>query len=218
MAAPVAVPELGTIPKTAAGARELYDGWAASYDEALASWDYPAPRRVATTLKDAGVSAGSRILDIGCGTGMSGEACRALGLGTGGGVVGVDISPISCDLALAKGCYEAALVANLEEPLPFADASFDAVACVGVLSYVEHFDVLFPEVVRVLRPRGVAVFTHRDDLWDNDDRGCRSAAEALEASAAWAVFVGEPETYMPNNPDEEERAKRIRVVVATRSA
>lgn len=45
--APVAVDALGATPKTAEGAKELYEVWAADYDEALVSWDYPAPRRVA---------------------------------------------------------------------------------------------------------------------------------------------------------------------------
>ena len=45
---------------------------------------------------------------------------------------------------MAKGCYEATVVANLDEPLAFPAASFDALVCTGVLEYVERFDVLFP--------------------------------------------------------------------------
>ena len=134
-AEPVAAPALGAMPKTAAGARELYDSWAADgYDTALTSWDYPAPRRVAETLKAAGVSSDTRILDVGCGTGLSGEALRALALGKAGGIVGIDISAVSCKLALEKGCYAETKEGNLDEALPFADASFGAVACCGVMS------------------------------------------------------------------------------------
>ena len=86
----------------------------------------------------------------------------------------------------------------------------DAVGCVGVFSYVERFDVLFPELSRVLRPGGVFVTTHRRSLWDNDERGCRTAASTL---TTWRIeAIGEPEPYMPKNPDPVERAKLIRLL------
>ena len=116
-------------------------------------------------------------------------------------------------LVAAKGVYVHLTPANLDQPLPFDKASFDAVACVGVLSYVERFDVLFSEVTRVLRPGGVFVATHRDLLWDSDERGCRSAAKGLVNSGAWvADSIGDPEPYMPDNPDPDENAKRIRLL------
>ena len=213
----VAVPALGTTPKTAEGAQELYDEWAASYDGALQSWGYPAPRRVAEVLSDLGCGPDTRILDIGCGTGLSGAALNEKNLGTLGGIVGTDISQASLDLALSKGMYASTHRTNLDEQQPFDDASFDAVGCVGVLSYVERFDVLFPELARVLRPKGVFVTTHRDELWDTDDRGVRSVAEALARKGVWSIeMIGEPEPYMPNNPDPVESAKQIRLLAFRR--
>ena len=217
MASPVHVPALSTAPKTADGARELYDQWAEGYDEALLSWDYPAPSRCAEILKQAGAAGTARILDIGCGTGMSGEALRAMGLGaSGGGIVGLDISSVSCELARAKGCYESAHVANLNELLPVEDCGFDAAVCVGVLSYIERFDVLAPEICRVLKLGAPCVLTHRIELWDSDDRGCRTAFEALVAAGHMELTVGGPEAYMPRNPDPSEQAKRIRIITARR--
>merc|ERR1719343_970464 len=126
-AGPVEVPALGETPKTAEGARVLYDDWAKSYDEALLSWDYPAPRRVAETLCSLGASANGQILDIGCGTGLSGEALAEAGLGKGpnGGVVGCDISEESLKLCIEKPCYSRAVYANLDQQLPFNDKEFD---------------------------------------------------------------------------------------------
>ena len=35
------------------------------------------------------------------------------------------------------------------------------VTSVGARSYIEHFERLFPELLRVVRPGGVVAFTHR---------------------------------------------------------
>lgn len=214
----MAAPALGTTPKTAEGAKTLYDEWASSYDAALESWGYQIPKRIAEELSSRGCNNLSRILDLGCGTGLSGAALRAADLGTTGGVVGTDISQTSLDLAMAKGLYSSVVYANLDEALPFGTESFDAVGCAGVLSYVERPDVLFPELARVLRPGGVFVTSHRSSFWDEDVRGCRTAATALDAEGAWSIeAVGEPEPYMPKNPDPKESAKSVRLLCFRRS-
>ena len=214
----VPVPALGTSSKDAAGAKELYDTWADGYDSALESWGYPAPRRAAEVLASSGVDRSARVLDVGCGTGMSGAALSAHGIGIDGGVVGTDISQTSLDIAQGKGFYSSTVMANLEEPLPFDAASFHAAVSVGVLSYVENFDVLFKDLCRVLRPGGLFVATHRDNLWDEDFRGCQTAAAALVEAGAWTIeSVGAPEPYMPYNPDPAENSKRIRLLVFKRA-
>ena len=119
---PIAVPALGSTPKTAEGARQLYDEWAESYDHSLESWRYRLPQRVAEVLKSLGCDASSRILDLGCGTGMSGAALRAAGLGTAaaGVLVGVDISQASLGMAEKRKVYTELVLANLEESFAFS--------------------------------------------------------------------------------------------------
>ena len=77
------------------------DDWADSYDASLVSWGYPAPRRMAETLAAHGVPSTAAILDLGCGTGMSGEALRAHDPSFSGTLTGVDISQKSLDLVAA---------------------------------------------------------------------------------------------------------------------
>jgi SAM-dependent methyltransferase len=45
--------------------------------------------------------------------------------------------------------------ANVEEPLPFGDASFDAVVAGELLEHLQFPDALVAEIRRVLRPGGV---------------------------------------------------------------
>ena len=202
----VAVPDLGEIPKDAEGAVVLYDKWAATYDAALRSWGYAAPEMCAALVAEVNPRVG-RLFDCGCGTGLAVDALRpALAAATS--VVGGDISQASLDRCAARG-YTATRRMDLEEPLPLEGDGFDAVVCVGVLSYVRDFRRLFAEWCRVTSPGGVVVFTHRAHLWRGDD-GSREAARELEAAGTWTLtFASEPRPYMPNNPDPEERAKTI---------
>jgi ubiquinone/menaquinone biosynthesis C-methylase UbiE len=144
------------------------------------------------------ISAGQRVLDVGCG---SGAVTRDLArrVGPGGLAVGLDPSPAL--LAVARElAHEAGLgdrVAFREgdaRRLPFADGSFDAAVCVTVLSHVPEGEAAIPELVRVLRPGGrVGVFDLDADMtaFTHPDRRLtrRIIAAASDATAVngWLV-------------------------------
>jgi SAM-dependent methyltransferase len=112
------------------------------------------------------IAAGQRVLELGCGTGR--VALRLLGEGRR--VVGIDTAPASLALAAARTppgaaahflCMDAARLA-------FADASFDAVACVqnGICAFGVDQELLMREALRVLRPGGRALFsTYAGSFW-----------------------------------------------------
>jgi len=126
-------------------------GWsanAAAYDRLTGA----ITARVADALLDAaGVAAGARVLDVGCGTG----ALCAAAAGRGARPAGVD---------LADGMLTAARRARPElefdrgdaEALPYAGASFDAVLAAFVVNHVPHPERAAAELRRVLRPGGRA--------------------------------------------------------------
>ncbi|MFV0474624.1 MAG: class I SAM-dependent DNA methyltransferase [Pikeienuella sp.] len=60
-------------------AERFYDEWAETYDEELAESGYAAPRRCARALAAAMEARDRPVLDLGCGTGLSGVALRAEG-------------------------------------------------------------------------------------------------------------------------------------------
>ena len=212
---------LGSTPKTAEGAIALYDEWASTYDATLTSWGYRVPKHVSSVAKEAGVTSDAPILDIGCGTGLSGEALSADGFSN---LYGCDISEESLNLLQKKDIYTGLKPANLEQRLPYADEEFQCVTCVGTLSYVHQFEQLYREVRRVTAPGGLFIFSHRTAptgggfdhetaLWDRDADGCRSAAATLEKEGMWQLHhLSLPAPYMPTNPDPDESQKRIRVI------
>jgi SAM-dependent methyltransferase len=129
--------------------RARYDGVAEWYDRELGLSETGASaRRLAVTLLGFGPG---RLLDIGCGGGLTLVACAEAGWSA----VGVDVSEDQLRLARGRGCDVAvADGANL----PFDDASFDAVASVFTHTDVEDFSALLTEAARVLRPEGKLVY------------------------------------------------------------
>jgi SAM-dependent methyltransferase len=93
---------------------------------------------------------GKRVLDLGC---RSGALTRHFL--EGNSVVGLDVDAAALEKARALGIEP--VQANVEEPLPFEEGSFDAVVAGELLEHLQFPDALVAEAKRVLRPGGVLV-------------------------------------------------------------
>jgi SAM-dependent methyltransferase len=96
------------------------------------------------------IGTGKRVLDLGC---RSGALTRHFL--EGNEVVGLDVDPEALAKAAALGIEP--VEANVEEPLPFADASFDAVVAGELFEHLQFPDTLVGEIRRVLRQGGLLV-------------------------------------------------------------
>jgi SAM-dependent methyltransferase len=96
------------------------------------------------------IGRGRRVLDLGC---RSGALTRAYV--EGNDVVGVDVDRGALAEAAKLGIET--VWADVDEPLPLGDASFDAVVAGELLEHVRFPDRLVGEVLRLLRPGGVFV-------------------------------------------------------------
>ncbi len=94
---------------------------------------------------------GLKILDAGCGTGE----CTRWFQSQGADPVGLDISGEMCFLAAERSENILYLPHDLSDPLPFGEASFDAVVALGCLEYLEDIAPTMAEFRRVLRPGGL---------------------------------------------------------------
>jgi len=106
------------------------------------------PERI--PLFQATIGRGKRVLDLGC---RSGALSRHFL--DGNQVVGLDVDRVALAKAAERGIEP--VVANVEEPLPFPDGSFDAVVAGELLEHLRFPDAVVAEVRRVLRPGGVIV-------------------------------------------------------------
>ena len=93
---------------------------------------------------------GRRVLDLGCRYGALTQAYVE-----GNEVVGVDVDREA--LAHVERLGVQALWADVDEPLPFDDRSFDVAVAGELLEHVRFPDRLVAEVRRVLRPGGTLV-------------------------------------------------------------
>src|ERR1700730_17375915 len=98
-----------------------------------------------------------RILDLGCGTGLS----SLLFFKNGYEVTGIDGTRAMIEQA-RKLPYKRLLCQNLEKSLRVRDKSFDAVIMVGVLEYLDDPAALFREVNKKLVETGVFGLTVPD--------------------------------------------------------
>jgi SAM-dependent methyltransferase len=99
------------------------------------------------------------ILDAGCATGAHSQWLLTRGVA----VVGIDISPAMISMARHRTVEYAGrarfLEADLEERLPFGDATFVGVLCSLTLHYLEDITRPLAEFARVLKPRGWVLVT-----------------------------------------------------------
>ena len=118
-----------------------------------------APTLAAALADTAGVTAGMRVLDVGCGPGgLTGELCRRLGAEH---VAAIDPAP-----QFVAACLERYPGADVREgraeELPWADREFDAVLSALVVAFMSDPHRGIREMARVTRPGG----TVAGCMWD----------------------------------------------------
>ncbi|MBP0481502.1 class I SAM-dependent DNA methyltransferase [Sagittula salina] len=155
---------------------KLYRDWAESYDTGFArDMDYILPRHVAELFRALGGAA--PVLDMGAGTGLCGAALTALGIGP---VEATDLSQDMLDVSAGKGVYARLFTGNLLERLPVEDGAYAGVTCSGTFTHGHVGPEALPEVLRVLRPGGLAVISVHAEHWRA--KGFAAAVDGLDLS------------------------------------
>ncbi|HUT35666.1 MAG TPA: methyltransferase domain-containing protein [Planctomycetota bacterium] len=157
------------------------DRWSSLYDEIrdpLAAHSFLMRKRRVEELSEPLVGQGSKVLDVGCGTGLSApfyieKGCR---------YQGVDIAAKMIEQARTKVCGRGLCppreageeagrggpahngtavfaIGDVEAGLAFPDGHFDLVIGLGLLEYLDRLDAALDEMVRVTRPGGSLILT-----------------------------------------------------------
>ena len=143
-------------PRSDAGyVRHLFDQFSADYDaRMLSQLSYRAPQilRELADLVMPGRGA-LAVLDLGCGTGLSGAAFkdRAARLD------GVDLSPAMVEKARARGLYDGLSVADIESGL--GENLYGLVLAADTLVYLGDLDAAMRAVAAALKADGFFLFT-----------------------------------------------------------
>jgi SAM-dependent methyltransferase len=109
----------------------------------------------------SGLPRGGRVLDLGCGSAPVLARLRQAGIDC----AGLDYSSDMLDLARRRlrelGLDDGGLQQGDFACTAFSGSSFDAIVCLGVISYAKDYAVALREMHRLLKPGGFAVISSR---------------------------------------------------------
>jgi len=144
---------------------QLFDQYAPRFEAHLAkTLFYRAPALIVEALSS--VAPGRRfahVLDLGCGTGLMGEALRD----RVDHLTGVDLSPAMIEKARERGVYDALLVGDAVALLAHRPpAALDLVVAADSLVYIGDLAPLFAAVATALTPGRLIAFSV--ETWEGD--------------------------------------------------
>jgi len=125
------------------------DGWSAVAAEWSELWAASAGPAHEALIAASAVGAGTRVLDVGCG---SGELLREL-MRSGAAAAGIDPAPGMVELA-RRTAPAADVRVGTDEALPWPDGSFDVVTAVNSLQFADDTLAALAEFARVAVPGG----------------------------------------------------------------
>ena len=156
-------------------------GWEKAADPYHRMWGALSSQSSGPMLDAAGVSSGSKVLDVACGAGyIAAEAANR-----GCEAVGLDFSQAQLDLA-SKTYPDIAFQYGSAEELPFEPESFDAVVIGFGMNHMPKPEAVFGQAFRVLKPGGRFAFT----IWD-----------APKPAEAFGIVLSALERFGRPNPD-----------------
>ena len=153
--------------------RRLFVGFTASYDQhMLETLNYRAHlhlRDLANKVLKDKITA-LRVLDLGSGTGLVGEAFKDHV--EGGRLDGIDLSPIMNEEAKKRGIYDELILGDLEPYLASPGASYDLLLAADTLIYLGDLAPTFGGASHRLEPGGYFIFAveaKEGEGWEKTD-------------------------------------------------
>lgn len=186
------VPQSQTMP--AAFVEMLFDQYAPRFDHALCkTLAYQGTEQLSAALAASGFSHARRALDLGCGTGLMGQALRA----TCDWLEGCDISQGMLEEAASKEIYDDLDKQDLCQ-LPAPAAPYDLIVAADVFIYVGALDQILDWCAAALAPGGRLAFTLERGTRPVELRASRRFAHNPDAVLAHLHRVGLTDVVMQN--------------------
>jgi predicted TPR repeat methyltransferase len=160
----------------------LYADWATTYDTGFAiDMDYRLPQIVAEILGEQNPQ--GPILDVGAGTGLVAQAFPTLGSVE---IHALDISPEMLAVAMKKGFYARAVLADLTLPLQLEANTYGAVVSSGTFTHGHVGPVALDGLLKVAKSGAVFVLAINAEHFEA--RGFEEKFASLEIDIDELVF------------------------------
>jgi predicted TPR repeat methyltransferase len=171
------VPVAESMP--AAFVETLFDQYADRFEASLVDQlGYQGPAQILEALLRAGRTRFDRVLDLGCGTGLMGQAIRP----HAGWLAGYDISAGMLVQAGAKGVYDALDKRDLSQ-LALGEPPFDLILAADVFIYVGALEQIVGWAAASLNPGGMLAFTLEELREDEGDLRLRPSRRYAHGAA-----------------------------------
>jgi len=162
----------------------LYEQWAESYDGAVRAHGYVTPQRCAAALRRWQTDCTAAIMDVGCGTGVSGLALHHAGFQV---IDGCDLSPAMLARAHAlDDVYRTLSLAASDNPFDFETGAYQVLTAMGVIADKHAPPEAISALLKKLEPGGLLVFSLNNHTLENP---AYEAAAKLAADTALAEIL-----------------------------
>ncbi len=170
---------------------DFYKKWADDYDrQMLDNLNYLSPTLIAQILIKYLDNKDGRILDIGCGTGLTSILLHQQGYAP---IDGLDFSADMLRVADERKIYNRMIEADLNLPLTIEDNQYDAAISSGTFTHGHVGPEPLDEIFRILKPGGLLACTVHLDLWQS--RGFEAKFQALLDSGAISCLYREKDCF-----------------------
>lgn len=142
--------------------KQIYKAWAETYDnETIGEFGWMGFEPAAAEFAKRVSNKNARILDAGCGTGLSGVALSKQGFTN---IDGRDLSPEMLEQAEKTGVYSSLEEIDLTSPLKILE-KYDAIFSCGVFGFGPPHPQHLHHIISLLKPDGYAVITVNGKGW-----------------------------------------------------
>ncbi len=143
--------------------KAFYAKWADDYDHQMThNLNYVSPEFIARAMQQFLVNKDAKILDMGCGTGLTASQMFISGYTQ---LYGIDLSAEMVKVAAERGIYTGLKTADINHPLDYDDDAFDGVISSGTFTHGHVGAQPLAEIFRILKPDGILACTVHRDLW-----------------------------------------------------
>ena len=137
---------------------DLYADWAANYDGDLAKAVYCTPSRIAAALIKV-TARDAKVLDFGCGTGLSGKAMQSAGFSN---LEGVDVSAGMLEKAQVCGVYQKVWLGQPGKMVGVTLGQYEVIVAVGVVSLGAAPPETLSMIIDYMAPNGLIGLSFND--------------------------------------------------------
>lgn len=137
--------------------RDVFDGFAGSFDQVLDQLGYRAPTLIKEMLERTLPQPSTSLIvaDAGCGTGLCADFLRPRAKQ----LVGIDLSSGMLARARARDTYDQLIEAELSDWLASQRDAYDLIVSADTLCYFGSLEGVLTGAARALRPGGLLLFT-----------------------------------------------------------